>query len=97
MAQKPILQVALDFIDMHRALLCAKEAVAGGVDWIEAGTPLIKAEGLNAIRELHKAFPKNYKTLFVQEFPSDSVRSPRLEKEKEPGAESHTAQAPALA
>ncbi|OGF45011.1 MAG: bifunctional hexulose-6-phosphate synthase/ribonuclease regulator [Candidatus Firestonebacteria bacterium RIFOXYC2_FULL_39_67] len=57
MQKKPILQVALDFVDMHRALLAAKEAVAGGADWLEAGTPLIKAEGLNAIRELKAKFP----------------------------------------
>ena len=59
MPRKITLQVALDFVDMHRALGCAREAVAGGVDWIEAGTPLIKAEGLNIIRELHKTFPKH--------------------------------------
>ena len=58
-ADKPkvILQVALDFVDLPRALQVAKEAVAGGVDWVEAGTPLIKAEGLNAVRELKAAFP----------------------------------------
>jgi 3-hexulose-6-phosphate synthase/6-phospho-3-hexuloisomerase len=54
---KVILQVALDFVDLPRALQVAKEAVAGGVDWVEAGTPLIKAEGLNAVRELKAAFP----------------------------------------
>ncbi|OGF51646.1 MAG: bifunctional hexulose-6-phosphate synthase/ribonuclease regulator [Candidatus Firestonebacteria bacterium GWA2_43_8] len=57
MLKKPILQVALDFVDMHRALKAAEEAVAGGADWTEAGTPLIKAEGLNAIRELKAKFP----------------------------------------
>jgi 3-hexulose-6-phosphate synthase/6-phospho-3-hexuloisomerase len=55
---KPILQVALDFVDLSRALKCAEEAVAGGVDWLEAGTPLIKSEGLVAVRELRKRFPK---------------------------------------
>ncbi len=55
---KPILQVALDFVNLSRALRCAKEAVQGGVDWIEAGTPLIKSEGLNAVRELRKRFPR---------------------------------------
>ena len=55
---KPVLQVALDFVNLSRALRCAKEAVQGGVDWIEAGTPLIKSEGLNAVRELRKKFPK---------------------------------------
>ncbi|MFQ5863076.1 MAG: 3-hexulose-6-phosphate synthase [Candidatus Brocadiales bacterium] len=53
----PILQVALDFVDLHRAVKVAEEAVAGGADWLEAGTPLIKSEGLNAVRRLHEAFP----------------------------------------
>ena len=52
-----VLQVALDFVDLPRAILVAREAVAGGADWVEAGTPLIKAEGLNAVRELKAAFP----------------------------------------
>ena len=51
------LQVALDFVDLPRALQVAAEAAAGGCDWLEAGTPLIKAEGLNAVRELKAAFP----------------------------------------
>ena len=29
----------------------------GGVDWIEIGTPLIKSEGMDAIRTMRKAFP----------------------------------------
>lgn len=29
----------------------------GGADWIEAGTPLIKSEGMNAVRRLKTAFP----------------------------------------
>lgn len=56
---RPVLQVALDFENGSRALLAAREAVEGGVDWIEAGTPLIKSEGLDAVRELKKAFPKH--------------------------------------
>jgi len=52
-----VLQVALDVYNMHRALELGAEAVAGGADWVEAGTPLIKSEGLNAVRELKKAFP----------------------------------------
>ncbi|MCI4345404.1 MAG: orotidine 5'-phosphate decarboxylase [Thermoplasmata archaeon] len=38
-------------------MTAAAEAVEGGADWIEAGTPLIKSEGLDAVRELKKAFP----------------------------------------
>ncbi|MBC7293165.1 MAG: DUF561 domain-containing protein, partial [Thermoleophilia bacterium] len=54
---KPILQVALDFVDLPRALRVAEEAVAGGADWLEAGTPLIKSEGLQAVRALKSRFP----------------------------------------
>lgn len=53
---KPILQVALDVLELDRAIQIASEAVDGGVDWIEAGTPLIKSEGMDAIRELRKNF-----------------------------------------
>ena len=51
------LQLALDFVDLHRALKVAEAAVPAGVDWIEAGTPLIKSEGLDAVRELKRRFP----------------------------------------
>lgn len=54
---KPILQVALDVLEIDRALQIAKEAVEGGADWIEAGTPLIKSEGMDAVRKLKAAFP----------------------------------------
>ncbi|UCE92002.1 MAG: orotidine 5'-phosphate decarboxylase [Methanobacteriota archaeon] len=54
---KPILQVALDLIHSDRALTVASEAVDGGADWIEAGTPLIKSEGVEVLRSLRKAFP----------------------------------------
>ncbi|TFG08102.1 MAG: bifunctional hexulose-6-phosphate synthase/ribonuclease regulator, partial [Promethearchaeota archaeon] len=52
-------QIALDLINKHRALQIAEEAVRGGVDWIEAGTPLIKSEGMDVVRALHKKFPNN--------------------------------------
>lgn len=54
---EPVLQVALDFMHKKRALEIAAEAVKGGADWIEAGTPLIKSEGSDVIRELKKNFP----------------------------------------
>lgn len=53
----PILQVALDILELDRAIQIAREAVEGGVDWIEAGTPLIKSEGMNAIRAFRDNFP----------------------------------------
>ena len=58
-SEKPILQVALDFTDMHRVLKIAKEAIKGGVDWIAIGTPLIKSEGLDAVRTAKKTFPEH--------------------------------------
>lgn len=53
----PVLQVALDFLDIERALRLAHEAVSGGADWLEAGTPLIKSEGYEAVRKLRATFP----------------------------------------
>jgi 3-hexulose-6-phosphate synthase/6-phospho-3-hexuloisomerase len=53
----PILQVALDLLELQRAVQIAREAVAGGADWIEVGTPLIKSEGMDAVRALRDAFP----------------------------------------
>ena len=52
----PKLQVALDFIDLARAMRVAEAAVAGGADYVEAGTPLIKSEGLDAVRRLRERF-----------------------------------------
>jgi 3-hexulose-6-phosphate synthase/6-phospho-3-hexuloisomerase len=37
----------------------ARGAVRAGVDWLEAGTPLILAEGLLAVREIHREFPSH--------------------------------------
>ncbi len=51
------LQLALDFVDISRAEKLVAEAAAGGVDWIEVGTPLIKSEGLDAVRALRRMFP----------------------------------------
>ncbi|MBD3227010.1 MAG: bifunctional hexulose-6-phosphate synthase/ribonuclease regulator [Candidatus Lokiarchaeota archaeon] len=51
------IQVALDFMNLDRAMKVAEEAVEGGVDWLEAGTPLIKSEGMNSVRTLKKTFP----------------------------------------
>ena len=55
--ERPILQVALDFVDLARAMQLAAEAVAGGADWLEAGTPLIKSVGFDAVRRLKERFP----------------------------------------
>ncbi len=54
---KPILQLALDLLNAHRALNIAKDSVKGGTDWLEAGTPLIKSEGMDIVRKLKQTFP----------------------------------------
>ena len=53
----PHLQVAIDIQEADRAVPIAQEAVTGGADWIEAGTPLIKSAGMDAVRRLREAFP----------------------------------------
>ena len=59
MGMKPIVQVSLDLIDIDEALEMAHTAVRAGVDWLEAGTPFILAEGLHGVRALRKEFPKH--------------------------------------
>jgi len=53
----PKVQISLDLTNLEEALATAQEAMAAGVDWLEAGTPLILAEGLRAIRGLRERFP----------------------------------------
>src|SRR5436853_1669807 len=54
---EPVLQVALDHMHLKRALQAAREAIDGGADWLWAGTPLIKSEGMEVVRQLKKGFP----------------------------------------
>lgn len=53
----PIVQISLDLTNIDEALETAAMAMRAGVDWLEAGTPLILAEGLHGVRELRRAFP----------------------------------------
>ena len=52
-----ILQVALDVLELDRAIEIGKESLEGGADWLEVGTPLIKSEGMHAVRVLRSTFP----------------------------------------
>jgi 3-hexulose-6-phosphate synthase len=54
---KTIVQVSLDFTSLPKALETARLAIRAGVDWLEAGTPLIVSEGMNSIRALRAEFP----------------------------------------
>lgn len=54
---QPIVQISLDLTDIDEALETAAMALRAGVDWLEAGTPLILAEGLHGVSRLREAFP----------------------------------------
>ena len=54
---KPIVQISLDLTNLAEALDTATLALRAGVDWLEAGTPLVLAEGLHGVRALRRAFP----------------------------------------
>lgn len=54
---KPIVQISLDLTNIDEALETAAMALRAGVDWLEAGTPLILAEGLHGVKKLREAFP----------------------------------------
>jgi 3-hexulose-6-phosphate synthase len=54
---KPIVQISLDLTNIDEALETAAMAMRAGVDWLEAGTPLILAEGLHGVKRLRSAFP----------------------------------------
>src|SRR6201992_1420415 len=53
---KPIVQISLDVVTIDEALSTAEMAVRAGVDWLEAGTPLIIAEGMHGVRALRQRF-----------------------------------------
>ena len=54
---KTIVQISLDLTSISEALETAHLAIRCGVDWLEAGTPLIIAEGMNGVRALRAEFP----------------------------------------
>lgn len=53
----PIVQISLDVTNIPEALETAEMALGAGVDWLEAGTPLIIAEGMNGVKALRERFP----------------------------------------
>jgi 3-hexulose-6-phosphate synthase len=54
---KTIVQISLDITSISEAVETARLAIRCGVDWLEAGTPLIIAEGMNGVRALRAEFP----------------------------------------
>src|SRR5436190_15997879 len=54
---KTIVQISLDLTNIDEALETAAMALRAGVDWVEAGTPFILAEGLHGVKKLRETFP----------------------------------------
>ena len=52
-----IVQISLDLTSIPEAIDTAHLAIRSGIDWLEAGTPLIIAEGMNGVRALRSEFP----------------------------------------
>ena len=55
---KPTVQISLDLTNIKEAIETAHLAIRAGVDWLEAGTPLILVEGLHGVRALRSEFPE---------------------------------------
>ena len=55
----PIVQLSLDLTSIDEAIDTAAIGVDAGVDWLEAGTPLLLGEGLHAVEKLRARFPKH--------------------------------------
>jgi 3-hexulose-6-phosphate synthase len=53
-----VVQISLDLTSIPEALDTSAMAIRAGVDWLEAGTPLIIAEGMNGVRALRSMFPE---------------------------------------
>jgi 3-hexulose-6-phosphate synthase/6-phospho-3-hexuloisomerase len=51
-----VTQVSLDVTTIGQALDLAHGARRAGIDWLEAGTPLLLGEGLHAVRALRQEF-----------------------------------------
>ncbi|MCS7060820.1 MAG: orotidine 5'-phosphate decarboxylase / HUMPS family protein [Anaerolineae bacterium] len=54
---QPIIQISIDVTDLDEALQLARAAVRAGADWLEAGTPLILAEGMHGVQAFRREFP----------------------------------------
>ena len=57
--EHPVVQLSLDLTSIDEALDTAAIGVEAGVDWLEAGTPLLLAEGLHAVEKLRERFPRH--------------------------------------
>jgi 3-keto-L-gulonate-6-phosphate decarboxylase len=61
---KKLIQLALDSLDFNQTITLADQA-APYVDIIEIGTPCIKHNGIQLVKELKNRFPKKYLKLLI--------------------------------
>lgn len=66
--EPPVVQLAIDMLNVDDALRIAEAGVKAGVDWLEAGTPLVTFCGTSVIGALAREFPHmpvlaDYKTM----------------------------------
>ena len=55
---QPIVQISLDVVTVEEALQTAAMSLRAGVDWLEAGTPLIIAQGMAAVQAMRDRWPQ---------------------------------------
>jgi len=56
----PVLQIALDYTSLDEAVKIAEKISEIDDIWLEAGTPLIKSEGIKAVKRLRELFPDRF-------------------------------------
>jgi 3-hexulose-6-phosphate synthase len=54
----PLVQLSLDIVALDEALKTAHLGKRAGIDWLEAGTPLLLSEGMHGVRALRAEFPE---------------------------------------
>ena len=69
-----VIQVALDFVNRYDAFKVAEEVARENV-WIEAGTPLIKSQGVAILRELKDRYPDQVIVADMKTFDAGSVEA----------------------
>src|SRR5260370_38969737 len=78
--REPIVQVSLDLMTIAEAMPVAETAVRAGVDWLEAGTPLILGEGIHAVKALRGQFPRHPIVEDMKSIDASNIETVMIEK-----------------
>jgi 3-keto-L-gulonate-6-phosphate decarboxylase len=74
--KQPFLNIAFDFVTRRDLLSQVQEAVAGGADVVEVGTPLLKRYGCEILSEVRHVLPPSvelYADLKLLDFPEAEI------------------------